>query len=452
MPKRKKYTMDWIKLLSLRKQSDREDRPRKEQDKSRSGFEVDYDRVVFSPEFRSLQDKTQVIPLSKVGFAHTRLTHSLEVSVVGRSLGNAIGQEVISRDKNLEKNGYKMTDFGSIVSAASLAHDIGNPPFGHLGEKAIQDFFKTKKGKEIEKHIDQWQYSDLCNFEGNANGWRILTETRAGKNQGFRLSFATLGAFIKYPKSSLEKGNPKDVAHKKYNFFCQDKDAFLEVAQTLQLENLDREKYQCARHPLAFLVEAADDICYTIIDLEDGVNLGLIGMEEAHLCLMELVEKKINYQKYAELEDKANKIAYLRALSIGSLVEDAKQVFLDNEREILNGNFKNSLLEVGKYKDIRKQIIDKSVEKIYCSQGVMEKEIGGYSVLQNILEIYFEAVVNQFQGRENSYDRLVLKTIPKIYTREEDCLYRKILSVVCYLSSLTDTQITQKRMMTMGII
>ena len=193
--------MNWEQLLSLKRFGDKNKRIRKEQDETRLGFEVDYDRVIFSSEFRSLQDKTQVIPLSQTDFVHTRLTHSLEVSVVGRSLGRKVGQKLLKKHPHLQSiHGYQINDFGAIVAAAALAHDIGNPPFGHSGEKAIGEFFKTGKGKEFKKHLTIKEYQDLCDFEGNANGFKILTESRKGREGGLRLSYATLVAFIKYPK------------------------------------------------------------------------------------------------------------------------------------------------------------------------------------------------------------------------------------------------------------
>ncbi|MEM1001275.1 MAG: dGTP triphosphohydrolase, partial [Bacteroidota bacterium] len=216
--------MHWEELLSLKRFGDQHKRLRKEQDETRLGFEVDYDRVIFSAAFRSLQDKTQVVPLSQTDFVHTRLTHSLEVSVVGRSLGRQVGKRVLDKYPALRAvHGYRFNDFGAIVAAASLAHDIGNPPFGHSGEKAIGSNFENGIGKTYAKLLSDKAYQDLCDFEGNANGFRILTETRAGMAGGLRLSYATLGAFMKYPKESLPKKPSNHIADKKYGFFQSDK-------------------------------------------------------------------------------------------------------------------------------------------------------------------------------------------------------------------------------------
>ena len=216
--------MNWEQLLSLRRQGDTNKRLRIEQDETRLGFEVDYDRIIFSSAFRSLQDKTQVIPLSKTSFVHTRLTHSLEVSVVGRSLGRIIGKAVLEKYPQLKKtHGYQSNDFGAIVAAASLAHDIGNPPFGHSGEKAIGDFFLNGKGKRFKSLLSPKQYQDLIDFEGNANGFKILSETKNGVEGGLRLSYATLGAFMKYPKESLPKNQLLLFQIKNMVFFSQKK-------------------------------------------------------------------------------------------------------------------------------------------------------------------------------------------------------------------------------------
>src|SRR5690554_6423881 len=242
--------MQWERLLSLKKQGDHQRRLRNEEDETRLGFEVDYDRIIFSSAFRSLQDKTQVIPLSKTSFVHTRLTHSLEVSVVGRSLGRLVGKKTIQKHPELmEELGFQFNDFGAIVAAASLAHDIGNPPFGHSGEKAIGDFFSNGKGQRFKSYLTQKEFQDLVDFEGNANGFKILTESKNGVEGGLRLTYATLGAFMKYPKQSLPKKPSADVADKKFGVFQSECGFFDEVAQELGLlkRNFDGG---WSRHPL----------------------------------------------------------------------------------------------------------------------------------------------------------------------------------------------------------
>ena len=249
--------MQWERLLSLKRQGDTNKRLRKEQDEARLGFEVDYDRIIISSAFRSLQDKTQVIPLSKTDFVHTRLTHSLEVAVVGRSLGRQVGKQILEKYPHLsEVHGYQFNDFGAIVAAAALAHDIGNPPFGHSGEKAIGDYFKNGNGKRFASELTPKEYQDLCTFEGNANGFKILTESMPGATGGLRLSYATLGAFMKYPKESLPVKPTKHIADKKFGFFQSEKQAFQEVAGELGLlQTRKGDDIGYARHPLTFLVE-----------------------------------------------------------------------------------------------------------------------------------------------------------------------------------------------------
>ena len=273
--------MNWEQLLSLKRFGDKMPRLRKDQDETRLGFEVDYDRIVFSNAFRSLQDKTQVVPLSQTDFVHTRLTHSLEVSVVARSLGRIVGKTVLERYPNLKEQAYKVNDFGAIIASAALTHDIGNPPFGHAGEKAIGDYFNSGKGKQYKTALTPKEWQDLIDFEGNANGFKILTESHEGKPGGLRLSYATLGAFIKYPKESLPVKPTTHVADKKYGIFQSEISFFKELTNHLGLSYNLGNTIKQYRHPLSFLVEAADDICYTIIDFEDGINLVLIEEEFA---------------------------------------------------------------------------------------------------------------------------------------------------------------------------
>ena len=440
--------MLWENLLSLNKYGDTSLRLRKNEDETRLSFDMDYDRVVFSSAFRSLQDKTQVIPLSKTSFVHTRLTHSIEVSVVGRSLGRAVGKHVLTKYPHLRELGYQTNDFGAIIAAAAVAHDIGNPPFGHSGEKAIGEFFQFKKGTAIKHLLTEAEYADLCSFEGNANGFRILNETRLGAEGGLRLTYATLGAFTKYPKESLPVRPTDRIADKKYGFFQGDKKFFKEVAETLGLKsNSVNGELRYARHPLAFLVEAADDICYTIIDFEDGINLGLISEDVALEYLSGIISDKINTHKYSKLQTKEERIAYLRAVAIGALIQDATDIFLQNEDAILAGEFHQSLLYDSKYRHQITDVIDCSVEHIYQSDEVVEKEVSGYVVLQHLLDIFFTAIINQENGRETSFDKLLLKKLPEKY-RKNGSLYDKVMGITCYITSLTDSNAVELHLKT----
>lgn len=433
--------MNWEQLLSLKRFGDTNKRIRKEQDETRLGFEVDYDRIIFSSEFRSLQDKTQVIPLSKTDFVHTRLTHSLEVSVVGRSLGRLVGEKLLEKHPHLERiHGYKIHDFGAIVAAAALAHDIGNPPFGHSGEKAIGTFFKTGEGAQYKNKLTEKEYQDLCDFEGNANGFKILTETRAGRIGGLRLCYATLGAFTKYPKESLPKKPTNHIADKKYGFFQSEKEIFLDVANDLGLLKRSEKHLSYARHPLAFLVEAADDICYTIIDFEDGINLGLIQEEFALEYLSKIIRSNIKPENYYALSTKQDRIGYLRALAIGTLINEAVAIFMEHEEAILNGEFDCALLDKSKYDAQIKDIIKISVENVYQSTEVIDKEIAGYGVLNTLLKTYTNAVNNCFNNTASNYDKLILKALPKTINTETSSLYNRLSGVCYYISLLSDSK------------
>ena len=434
--------MNWEQLLSLRKAGDTNKRLRKEQNATRLGFEVDYDRIIFSSAFRSLQDKTQVIPLSKTDFVHTRLTHSLEVSVVGRSLGRLAGQKILEKHPQLEKtHGYQMNDFGAIVAAAALAHDIGNPPFGHSGEKAIGEYFSNGNGRRFKELLTPEEYQDLTKFEGNANGFKILTEDRPGIPGGIRLSYATLGAFIKYPKESLPHKPTNRIADKKFGIFQSEKAFFEEVAHELGLISTGSEKnLSYCRHPLAFLVEAADDICYTIIDFEDGINLGLIQEEYALEYLINLVKDSIIIKKYHNLQTRADRISYLRALAINTLLTEAVEIFMENEEAILKGDFHEALFDRSKYEAQIKDIIKISIENIYQSEEVISKEIAGYQMLSHLLDTYTDALLPQ-DGAHSSYNKLVLKLIPEAGDFEDLKVYDKLIKICSYISSLTDSNI-----------
>ncbi|MBT0607816.1 deoxyguanosinetriphosphate triphosphohydrolase [Aequorivita echinoideorum] len=430
--------MQWERLLSLQKQGVKNKRLRTEENETRLGFEVDYDRIIFSSAFRSLQDKTQVIPLSKTSFVHTRLTHSLEVSVVGRSLGRTVGKAIIEKHPHLSKiHGHHFNDFGAIVAAAALAHDIGNPPFGHSGEKAMGSYFLNGEGKRFKDNLTEKEYQDLVDFEGNANGFKILTETRNGVEGGLRLSYATLGAFMKYPKESLPKKPTAHVADKKFGFFQSEKEFFEEVATNLGMLKRNGNSLSFSRHPLAYLVEAADDICYTIIDFEDGINLGLIEEEFALEYLINLVKENINTSKYQELKHTADRLAYLRSLAISTLIQEAASIFIENEESILKGEFSVPLLSKSKYTAQIDDIIKLSVAKIYQSKEVLEKEIAGYTILNTLLHAITTAFENKQNSSETHYDKLVLKLVGN-FNKDEISVYDYLMESCFYISKLTD--------------
>ncbi|WP_324214144.1 deoxyguanosinetriphosphate triphosphohydrolase [Flavobacterium sp.] len=432
--------MNWEQLLSLKRQGDKGKRLRIEQDDTRLGFEVDYDRIIFSSAFRSLQDKTQVIPLSKTDFVHTRLTHSLEVSVVGRSIGRLVGKKIIEKYPHLQEvHGYQANDFGAIVAAAALAHDIGNPPFGHSGEKAIGEYFSIGKGSKFKDQLTPKQWQDLIDFEGNANGFSVLTSSRPGIEGSIRLTYAVLGAFMKYPKESLPKKPTSKICDKKYGFFQSDAAFFKEVADELGLiPNKSGDDIGYERHPLAYLVEAADDICYTIIDFEDGINLGLVSEDYALEYLIKLVKDTIDTAKYQTLTTKEDRISYLRALAIGNLINDAVKVFVENEEAILKGEFPYALTDKSKYKAQIDDIIKLSIKNIYQSHEVIEKELSGYQIINNLLDKFITAFNNNHEGKATNYDKLLLKILPEKHHLEKDNLYERLLHICHFVSMLTD--------------
>ncbi|MGK0386102.1 MAG: dGTPase [Patiriisocius sp.] len=441
--------MQWEQLLSLKKQGVTNKRLRIEEDPTRLGFEVDYDRIIFSQAFRSLQDKTQVIPLSQTSFVHTRLTHSLEVSVVGRSLGRAAGKAILEKHPQLQNtHGYHFNDFGAIVAAASLAHDIGNPPFGHSGEKAIGDYFANGNGKRFKTALNQKEYQDLIDFEGNANGFKMVTESKNGVDGGLRLTYATLGAFMKYPKESLPKKPTSHIADKKFGVFQSEIPFFEEVVQELGLTKRgSKGDVSYNRHPLAFLVEAADDICYTIIDFEDGINLGLIEEEFALEYLIALVKDTIDTEKYRKLSNVKVRLAYLRSMAIGVLIQEAAQIFVANEEAILNGTFTEALLDKSKYQAQINDIIKISVAKVYQSTEVIEKEIAGYKILSSLLDTFTTSVEQYHQGGTiRHYDSLIISQFDDSI-KEPQSVYRYVMACCNYVSRLTDgnaLQIFQK--------
>ncbi len=405
---------------------------------TRSAFEQDYDRIIFSHPFRRLQDKTQVHPLPEHDFVHTRLTHSLEVSSVGRSLGRKVGEVIMQRHPYLREQ-FSAFDFGAITAAASLAHDLGNPPFGHAGEDALSDFFvHTQLGQTFRNKVSAEQWEDLKKFEGNAQGFRILN-----KNQyGLKLTYATLGAFTKYPCAALFHQRDKSKrSQKKFGFFQSEKMIFEEVATQLELATGEHGNW--SRHPLAFLVEAADDICYSIIDLEDGCSLGLVSFEQAmELFSGVITSSQSKLGKLSQLNNQPEKIGYLRALAIGDLMDECATLFLDHEKDILEGTFDVALADCCQSKDALKKIIDVSVEKIYRARKVVEIEAAGHEVLPGLMQEFTQAALslrdkNASRKYANLQKLLPAETVFAIQQNPADD-YHLLRQVIDFISGLTD--------------
>jgi dGTPase len=426
--------MNWKSLLSPQRSGQKQ---QFSSEPSRSAFEQDYDRIIFSHPFRKLQDKTQVHPLPEHDFVHTRLTHSLEVSSVGRSLGKRVGEIILQRHPELAKE-FSLFDFGAIVAAASLAHDLGNPPFGHAGEDAISDFFiHHPAAASLRSKLSESEWTDLTKFEGNAQGFRILN-----KNQfGLKLTFATLGAFTKYPCPAFFPARDKSKrSQKKFGFFQSEKIIFNEVAQALTLPKVTEDVYE--RHPLAYLVEAADDICYSIIDLEDGCSLGLISYEDAKALLERILTKnKSKLGKLEQLHSRQEKIGFLRALAIGDLMDECSVLFLDSEKEILEGQFNKALADVCPSRKALKDIIDVSIEKIYRSRNVVEIEASGHQILPGLMEEFLTAGLNLYEGKKSrKYENLALLFPEDIHLNIKQAAdyYSAARYVVDFVSGLTD--------------
>lgn len=436
--------MEWKKLLSSVQLGTNDKYFVSTQD-GRSQFQKDFDRIVFSPAFRRLQDKTQVFPLPESDFVHTRLTHSLEVSVVGRSLGNLVGEKIIQRHSEL-KNEFTQFHFGEIVAAACLAHDIGNPPFGHSGEESISEYFKNGNGKKFENIInDKKKWNDLIKFEGNAQGFRIITKLQNPRvNGGLRLTYSTLAALTKYPKESLTNSEPNNHAsnkiYKKFGFFQSEKEIFRSVAEHTELTRLSEKDYFWCRHPLSFLVEAADDICYRIMDLEDGYRLGLVSFTETEELLKNLI--RIELVSDYNQRDESEKIGYLRAKAISELVKELAEVFLENEENILSARLNEELISLIPAAKGLTEIEKLSVEKIYRHRTVVEREAAGYEVIGGLLDAFINSFNEWLDGNLKPKNRTLVNLLPKKifqYANPETEIYERLLMVIDFISGMTDS-------------
>ena len=425
--------MNWEQLLS----SNRSNKIITTGRPVRSEFEKDFDRIIFSLPFRRLQDKTQVFPLPEDDFVHNRLTHSLEVASVGRSLGKLAGEKILAKHKSLADQ-LSPADFGAIVSAASLAHDVGNPPFGHSGENAISVFFKQRSiCDKIQPHLSAAEWEDLVNFEGNAQGFRLLNQSI----HGLKLTFATLGTFTKYPRQSLIKSQMKDkVSQKKYGFYQSEKELFTQLAGHLGLIRVGDE-VAWVRHPLAFLVEAADDICYHIIDLEDGCTLGLVSLEEAINLLKPIIGERFDQKKLDEKKSKHEKLGTLRALAINSLIDQTVTVFSANESKLLEGSFYQPLTAVIDSAGSMDKIKTLSIERIYRAKIVLEKEVAGFEVINGLLSELISAIVNKTLDKTSAKENTLLRLVPNEvtqYIKPKD-LYNNIRVILDFISGMTDS-------------
>ena len=427
--------MEWKQLISNKRFG--QEHKHAERHDDRSEFKRDYDRLIFSSAFRRLQNKTQVFPLPGSIFVHNRLTHSLEVASVGMSIGNDISRRVIQKQPDLKDT--LVEEIGTIVSAACLAHDLGNPPFGHSGEKAIQTFFSEGPGLKIKPMVSSEFWDDITHFEGNANAFRILTHRFKGRRQGgFVMTYSMLASIVKYPFASSIAGN-----HGKFGFFASEAESYRKIADELGIscKSAPGEPLKYARHPLVYMVEAADDICYEIMDIEDSHKLKILSYAETeHLLLSffdEDIQQKIRQRIIdEELTDENEKVVYMRASVIGKLENECVAAFLAHEEEILAGTFEGSLIDhISERQKKAYQECEKiSYSKIYQSKPVLDIELSGYQIMATLMEVFIEAAVNP----SRFYSKQLLRRVSSQYDIENENLEERIMAVLDYISGMTD--------------
>lgn len=427
--------MKWKQLISNKRFG--QEHKHAERHDDRSEFKRDYDRLIFSSAFRRLQNKTQVFPLPGSIFVHNRLTHSLEVASVGMSIGNDISRRVIQKRPELKDT--LVEEIGTIVSAACLAHDLGNPPFGHSGEKAIQTFFSEGPGQKIKSMVSSEFWDDITHFEGNANAFRILTHRFKGRRQGgFVMTYSMLASIVKYPFASCLAGN-----HGKFGFFASETESYRKIADELGIfcKSAPGEPLKYARHPLVYMVEAADDICYEIMDIEDSHKLKILSFAETeHLLLSffdEDIQQKIRQRIIdEELTDENEKVVYMRASVIGKLENECVAAFLAHEEEILAGTFEGSLIDhiSERQKKAYKECEKISYSKIYQSKPVLDIELSGYQIMATLMDVFIEAAVNP----SRFYSKQLLRRVSSQYDIENENLEERIMAVIDYISGMTD--------------
>lgn len=425
--------MSWNKLLTTQRLG-MESWKASERPEDRTQFQRDYDRIVFSSPFRRMQNKTQVFPLPEHIFVHNRLTHSLEVASVGRSLGNLLAEHEAAGNPD---NPF-ITEIGTIVSAACLAHDLGNPPFGHSGESAISGFFVNGQGKQFESQLSPAEWADFVKFDGNANAFRLLTHQFNGKRPGgFALTYPTLASIVKYPYEALL------ATRQKFGFFQSEMTEYQKIAESLEIPRLAGNGLSFSRYPLVYLVEAADDICYQVMDLEDACKLGILSydrVKELYLNFYDPVADKETLSSIGRtlkrVTDRNEQISYLRAGIIGRLIHESMRIFLKNREAILNGAFTSSLIGSleNQQATAMKQVKEISFNEVYAHRSVVEIEIAGYKIIGTLLEEFVGAAVNP----GDRYNKKILSLLPAQYHPQSDSTYHRIQSAVDFISGMTD--------------
>ncbi|RGQ80187.1 deoxyguanosinetriphosphate triphosphohydrolase [Phocaeicola dorei] len=425
--------MNWKQLISNKRFGMEELHEARKDD--RSEFQRDYDRLIFSAPFRRLQNKTQVFPLPGSVFVHNRLTHSLEVSCVGRSLGNDVANQLLKKHPDLVDS--HISEIGSIVSAACLAHDLGNPPFGHSGEKAISTYFSEGQGMALKKELSPMEWDDLTHFEGNANAFRILTHQFEGRRKGgFVMTYSTLASIVKYPFSSQLAGKKS-----KFGFFLSEEADYQKIARELGIIQLSKpdEPLRYARHPLVYLVEAADDICYQMMDIEDAHKLKLLTHDETkglYMLFFDEKRKKRIEEVCRIVTDVNEQIAYLRSSVIGALIKECTRVFTENEKKILAGEFEGALIKhiCSPLKEAYENCSAIALQRIYRSSDVLDIELAGFRVISTLIDL----MINAVRSPEKAYSQLLINRVSGQYNVNAPTLYGKIQAVLDYISGMTD--------------
>ena len=427
--------MNWQQLISNKRLGQEHKHPERHDD--RTEFKRDYDRLIFSAPFRRLQNKTQVFPLPGSIFVHNRLTHSLEVSSVGMSLGNDVAKILIGRHPELKDTLF--AEIGQIVATACLAHDMGNPPFGHSGEKAIQTYFSEGPGRDLQREVSHQFWDDITHFEGNANAFRLLTHQFKGRRAGgFVMTYSMLASIVKYPFSSSVAGKKG-----KFGFFDEEKDIYQRVADELGTICLSKpgEPLRYVRHPLVYLVEAADDICYEIMDIEDAHKLKILTYEETARLMLSFFDQTHQdsiLQRIIDegLTDDNEKVVYMRACVIGKLESECAQVFVNHEEEILNGTLKGSLIDSISETphEAYQQCAALSVERIYKSRPVLDVELSGYKIMETLMTHFIEAA----RHPDRFYSKQLISRVSSQYDIDSPNLETRLMAVIDYISGMTD--------------
>ena len=432
--------MEWHKLLSNQRLG--KDDP-SGANIDRTSYQVDYDRIVFSSAFRRLQDKTQVFPLAQSDYVRTRLTHSMEVSCIARTLGIRVGHELLSRNKVED---IHPSDFGTILATAALAHDLGNPPFGHSGEDAIRNWFShSPVAKAIRGKLSPEELADIEHYEGNAQGFRLLSVLEMPDNRGgMQLTYATLASFVKYPIEAGLIKTSKSICRKKFNFFQAEKELFREVAEGVGLIRTDDKLYSWCRHPLAFLVEAADDICYRIVDFEDGFRLNLVSYEEIRRLFLSIIDDDTNVIPVLDsLKEKRRRIEYLRAKALNKLVGEITEVFIAREAELLNGTFEKSLISDMPSNPVLKMLKARAMEDVYSARSVIEIEVAGFEVASGLLDLFVASTMEYAEkGKDgcSSKTQKIMALMPGVcYPEPGDNTYKILLKIMDFFSGMTDS-------------